>query len=267
MQISSYLKAFQPMRNLGSCYNMVLLSYFDSWASFWFTDRKNTHRHTHTHTQSIWTLLVQKFICKKWQMSSGPLGPMFAWQVQAQMRHNLNFRVPQVQQIYTSDMHRAFIMENTHTQMNLHEIRWWLMSQMGTILLFFFHFNCTIGSIHTVAFLPRPEWGEVEKTGRCFSYYNVCDFFIEAYRSFIQTWIYLRFVLHWSYLLSRHLFYIYLPDELGSTWTYFFKESLHMAYSYYSWWLVEIVNLSTNLSINLSSIICRFVVVNGRAWK
>ena len=39
--------------------------------------RQKKHTQTHTHTQSIWTLLVQKFICKKWQMSSGPLGPMF----------------------------------------------------------------------------------------------------------------------------------------------------------------------------------------------
>ena len=33
--------------------------------------------HTQTHTNSIPTLLVQKFICKKWQMISGPSGPMF----------------------------------------------------------------------------------------------------------------------------------------------------------------------------------------------
>ena len=72
MQISFCLKAFQPIKSLGSCYHMVLL-YFDSWASFWFRDRK----HTQTYIQNISTLLVHKFICKRWQMSSGPFGPMF----------------------------------------------------------------------------------------------------------------------------------------------------------------------------------------------
>ena len=77
------------------------------------------------------------------------------------------------------------------------------------------------GSLHTK--IPQIYW-------HC-SVFHTCDFLIQISLSLIRTWIYSRFMLQWFYMLSRHLFYVYLRNELRSMWTYFFlnRDDLYVA--------------------------------------
>ena len=97
------------------------------------------------NTQSISTLLVQQFICKNWQMSSGPLGPMFISLVQQfQVMMSITKKIP-----VNRRLHEKYFIKSLNIPWLLHRHSGW----------------CTSGSVSTLC----TWWERVRQT-----YYTLC---------------------------------------------------------------------------------------------